>query len=351
MNMKAAVFKNIGNIQIEEVPMPTCPANGLLVKVIACGICGGDVRNYHNGLKGGVTNQIMGHEIAGEIVEAAGDVSGFHVGDRVALAPDVSCGQCWYCKRGLVNLCQNHKMLGTHFPGGYAQYIALPQEVVQRGFIEKIPDDMSYEHAAFAETCSAVIACQNYNNIGFGDRVVIIGDGPVGCLHIEVARARGASTIIMVGMDKLELAKQFNPDHLLNNSEPDKVVEKVIDITDGIGADVVICAVPSVTIQPYAIRMLRKRGKAIIYGGVPKDKELSQLNSNLIHYNELSIVGAFSYPSIGLYDAIQAIHSKVISADKYINAKLPLERVVDGMEMIKSGKALKVILMPWEGTN
>ena len=96
--MKAAVFKNIEDIQVETRPIPVCPPDGLLVKVHFCGICGSDVRNYHNGLKGGVTNQIMGHEIAGEVVEAAPGTP-FQVGDRVAMAPDVSCGSCWYCKQ------------------------------------------------------------------------------------------------------------------------------------------------------------------------------------------------------------------------------------------------------------
>lgn len=343
--MKAAVFKDVENIVVEQMPIPECPDGGVLIKVFACGICGGDVRNYHNGLKGGVKNQIMGHEIAGEIVETKS--SRFTIGDRVALAPDVSCGTCWYCKRGLVNLCVSHKMLGTHFPGGYAQYIPLPLEVLSRGFIEKIPADMSYDHAAFAETASAVIACHNYNNTSLGDTVVIIGDGPVGCLHIEVARARGAAKIILIGMDKLSLAEKFAPDHLFKNDKPAEVVEKIRQLTDGIGADIVICAVPTVFVQQQALEMVRKRGKMVIYGGVPKTKEMSSLNSNLIHYNEITVVGAFSYPATGLADAISAIYSKKINADMYISAKVSLEDVVRGMKMVETGEALKVIIDPW----
>ena len=345
--MKAAVFKDIENIVLEERPIPECPDGGMLVKVYACGICGGDVRNYHNGLKGGVKDQIMGHEIAGEVIEVSGCVTRFKVGDRVALAPDVSCGTCWYCKHGYVNLCTSHKMLGTHFPGGYAQYIALPPEVMQRGFVEHIPEGMPYDHAAFAETASAVIACQDLNNISLGDTVVIIGDGPVGCLHIEVARARGAKKIIMVGMDKLDLAAQFKPDLLLSNRNPEEVISKVLDATEGIGADIVISAVPSVRPQQQALEMVRKRGRVVIYGGTPKNAEMTTLNSNLIHYNEIMVLGAFSYPAAGLADALSAIHSGKINADMYLNAKVSLEDVVKGMEMVTSGDALKVIIDPW----
>jgi len=345
--MKAAVFKDIENIIVEERPIPECPEGGILIKVHACGICGGDVRNYHNGLKGGVTNQIMGHEIAGEVVKTDQCVSRFKVGDRVALAPDVSCGECWYCKRGLVNLCVSHRMLGTHFPGGYAQYMALPQEVMQRGFVELIPENMSYDFAAFAETCSAVIACQKYNNVSLGDRVVIIGDGPVGCLHIETARARGASMVVLVGMDKLALAEQFHPDFLLDNHDPDAVTAKILELTDGIGADIVISAVPSVIPQQQAINMVRKRGRVVIYGGTPKNREMTTLNSNTIHYNEITITGAFSYPAIGLSEALSAIHTGKITAEKYLNAKVSLEDVVKGMEMSQRGEALKVLIDPW----
>jgi L-iditol 2-dehydrogenase len=290
--MKAAVFKDIENMVVEQRPIPECPHGGMLVKVHACGICGGDIRNYHNGLRGGVTNQIMGHEIAGEVVEVGEGITRFRVGDRVALAPDISCGDCWYCKRGLVNLCTSHRMLGTHLPGGYAQYLALPPDVMKRGFVELIPDGISYEHAAFAETAAGVIACQEYNNISLGDKVVIIGDGPVGCLHLEVARARGAN-VIMVGIDKLKLAESFKPDYLFNNKDPELVTAKIKEITGGIGADIVILAVPTVAPQQQALDMVRKRGRIVIYGGTPKTAEMTTLNSNTIHYNEITVVGAF----------------------------------------------------------
>lgn len=345
--MKAAVFKDIEQIVVEQRPVPACPEGGLLLRVHKCGICGGDVRNYHNGLKGGVKDQIMGHEIAGEIVEASSSLSRFHAGQRVALAPDVSCGVCWYCKRGLVNLCVSHKMLGTHFPGGYAQYLALPSQIVERGFIEPIPEGMSYSHAALAETASAVIACQDRLHISLGDTVVIIGDGPVGCLHIEIARARGAGKIILVGMDKLELASGFSPDLLLSNTDPREAVRRVLEFTEGLGADFVICAVPSVKPQRQALDMVRKRGTVVIYGGVAKTQEDTVLNSNLIHYNEITVTGAFSYPATGLSDALAAIHSGNINAAKYISACVSLEQVAKGMDMVSSGRALKVLIDPW----
>lgn len=345
--MKAAVFEGIENIAVREVPVPICENDGILVKVEACGICGGDVRNYHNGLKDGIQSQIMGHEIGGMVVETGASVSRFKAGDVVATCPDVSCGQCYYCKRGLVNLCVDHKMLGTHWPGGFAEYVYLPAAVLTRGFVEPVPQGMSFEHAAFAEKASAVIACQELNNVSLGDTVVIIGDGPVGCLHVEVARARGASRIIVVGLDKLAFVEQFRPDHIFSNGDPQKVVDEVMKITGGIGADIVICAVPTIRPQQQALEMTRKRGRMIIYGGVPKNNRMTSLDSNLIHYNEISVIGAFSYPATGLQKALQFIHEKRISVDKYITRRVALDGIVAGMKAIEKGEALNVMVRPW----
>ena len=346
--MKAAVFKDIETMVTETLPIPD-HGDGLLVKVHACGICGSDIRNFRNGLKGGVKNQIMGHEIAGEVVAVGKNAGRFKVGDRVALAPDVSCGHCWYCKRGLVNLCVNHRMLGTHFPGGYAQYLAVPTEVLDHGFIEKIPEGMSYETAAFAETCAAVIACHNRINTSMGDTVVVIGDGPVGCIHVEVARARGAKQVVLIGRGKLKMAtERFNPDYAIHgNTPPDAMVAKIMDITDGIGADIVISAVPSVDVQRTALNMVRKRGTVVIYGGAPKTADDTVLSSNLIHYSEINFTGAFSYPATGLSDALAALQAGHINAEKYINAKVSLDNIVEGMAMVKRAEALKVMIDPW----
>lgn len=346
--MKAAVFKDIEQIVLEERPIPECPEDGLLVKVHACGICGSDVRNYHNGLKDGIRNQIMGHEVSGEVVEVGASVTRFAVGDRVALAPDVSCGHCWYCKRGLVNLCDDHRMLGTHFPGGYAQYIALPADVLNHGFVEPIPAGMSYEEAAFAETCAAVLACQNRNNVSIGQTVVIIGDGPVGCIHREVAKARGAKKVIMIGRDKLALAASFAPEVLLDGTRPmEELVETVLAETDGIGADIVICAVPTVAVQEEALEMVRKQGTVVIYGGAPKTRQITSLNSNRIHYGQITVTGAFSYPATGLSDALSALSARQIHAEKYLGAKVSLANVPEGMDMVSTGQALKVMIDPW----
>lgn len=341
--MRAAVFKEPGRMDVERVPVPECPNPGVLIRVRYCGICGSDVRNFSNGLKDGILNQIMGHEAVGEIVEVKGSLP-YSPGDRVAAAPDVSCGKCWYCRRGLVNLCEHHQMLGTHFPGGFAEYMAMPLEVIEHGFLEKIPDSLTYREAALSETAAAVVECQNRLGITVGDTVVIIGDGPVGCIHLELARSRGAARVVMVGMDRLELVGKFEPDLLFNNREPEKVVEAVLRATDGRGADFVISAVPTAAVQPQGLRMLRKRGTLVIYGGVPKNGNIAALDSNLIHYNEITVTGAFSYPAAGLQNSLSAICGGKINASSYVTATVSLENITAGFQMARKGDSLKILV-------
>ena len=345
--MKAAVFEGIEKMVVRDVPMPQCEADGILVKVEVCCICGGDMRNFHTGLRYGIERQIMGHEIAGIVEEAGSNVTRFKVGDKVAIAPDVSCGECYYCKRGLVNLCVNHKMLGTNWPGGFAQYIYLPAEVLNRGFVEHVPDELGFEEAAMSEPASSVIACQEYNNVSLGDTVVIIGDGPIGCLHIEVARARGASKIIMVGLTRLESVPQFKPDYIIDSASQNPV-EEVLKITGGLGADIVICAAPVTMIQEQGLEMVRKRGKVVLFGGVNKNNPMTSLNSNLIHYNEITVVGAFSYPATGLLKAVNMIAEGRISAKKFVTKSVKLHEIPEGIAFAEQGKALRVAVKPWE---
>lgn len=345
--MKAAVFEGIEKMTVREVPVPQCEDGGMLVRVETCCICGGDIRNFHTGLRYGMEKQVMGHEIAGVVEETGKSVTRFKPGDRVAIAPDVSCGQCYYCKRGLVNLCTDHKMLGTNWPGGFAQYIYLPPVVMSRGFVERVPETIDFDEAAMAEPASSVIACQEYNNVSPGDTVVIIGDGPIGCMHIEVARARGASRIIMVGLTRLDSVPMFKPDHIINSAEQDPVKE-VLTITEGLGADIVICAAPVTSIQEQGVEMVRKRGKVVLFGGVNKNNPMTTLNSNLIHYNEITVVGAFSYPSTGLLKAVNMIAEGRISAKKYVTKTVKLDEIPEGIAYAEQGKALRVAVKPWE---
>ena len=211
--------------------------------------------------------------------------------------------------------------------------------------VHKIPESLSFEEATLAEPLSSVITSQKEAPVELGDAILIIGDGPIGCLHLEIARARGASRIIMVGLSKLKLAKRFEPDYLIDASKADPV-KKVLEYTDGMGADVAICANPVASTQEQAIESVRKRGKVILFGGLSKDNPFTNLNSNIIHYNELSVVGAFSYPAYMHKLALEVIKNKKITSQKYIDMILPLNDITRGFEAAEKGSTLKVIIKP-----
>ncbi|MBD3240674.1 MAG: alcohol dehydrogenase catalytic domain-containing protein [Chitinivibrionales bacterium] len=341
--MKAAVFEGIERIVVRDIDTPPCAPDGILVKVEACGICGSDIRNYHAGLKGDVQRQIMGHEFAGTVAEAGPDVTRFSPGDRVAVAPDVSCGACEYCRRGWVNLCVNHRMVGTHWPGGFAEYVHLPAEVLSHGMVHPVPDSLDLIDATMSEPASSVIAAQRNAGVGEGDTVLVIGDGPIGCLHIEVARARGARKVVLAGLTRLKLAAAFEPDLLIDAGSQDTVAE-TLQATGGLGADIAICANPVAATQEQAVEAVRKRGSVVLFGGLPKTKPMTTLNSNLIHYNELRILGAFSYPAECHREALELIDRGAVSARKYITRQVPLDDIVEGLTAAERGEALKVVV-------
>ncbi len=343
--MRAAVFEGPERLVVQDVPVEECGPEDIIIKVHACGICGSDIRNYRTGLKGDVTRQIMGHEYSGTVTEIGKSVTRYKVGERVAVAPDVSCGSCYYCRRGWGNLCVNHKMIGTHWPGGFAEYCHFSGYVLDHGMVHHVPEGVDLEDAAMAEPASSVIAAQENAGVGLGDTVLILGDGPIGCLHTEIARARGASRVIMVGLMRLKEAERFEPDALIDAASQDPV-EEVRRLTGGMGADVAICANPVASTQEQAVESVRKRGRVVLFGGVPKDKPMTSLNSNLIHYNELVVAGAFSYPAYIHQKALMAILGGQIHPQKYFNYKVGLGEIGDAFAAAAEGKALKALVLP-----
>ncbi len=346
--MKAAVFEGPGKITVREVPLTPCGPDDIILKIHACGICGSDVRTYKVGLKknaAGRESQILGHEFTGTVAEVGHNVTRYKVGDPIAVAPDVCCGECWYCRRGLVNLCDKHRMLGVDWPGGFAEYAHLPAEVLKLGMVHHVPASMSLDAATMSEPASSVIAAQENVGVGLGDTVLIIGDGPIGCLHVEIARARGASRVFMSGMLRLKEAAAFNPDRLWDGGSED-VVKKVREETDGLGVDFAICANPVAATQELAVRAVRKRGTVVLFGGLSRDNPMTSLDSNLIHYGEIKVVGAFSYPAPIHQKALAAIRDGFITAEKYMTLALPLDDTQKGFEAAAAGKALKVVIKP-----
>ncbi len=345
--MKALVYKGIKNLVLEEVETPSCPPDGILLRVKACGFCGSDLRTYHSGHQHVNPPWIIGHEVAGVVEEIGEKVDGYKVGDRLAVAPPVYCGKCYFCERGIFYLCENIKEIAQHWPGGFAEFMVIPPEALKLGNVNHIPDGISFEEAAIAEPASSCVNAQENAQITIGETVTIIGAGPIGCFHLQIARTRGALQVIMMDiLDKrLELVKRFSPDVLINNKKED-YVKKIMKATDNLGSDVVIVACPSAQAQMDSLKLVRKGGRVIFFGGLSHGKSIVPLDTNLIHYKGLHVFGATTFSPAHNKMALKLISQGKIEAKKYITHVFPLEDFKEAIKVLEEGEALKVILKP-----
>ena len=344
--MKAAVLEELNKLVVKEVPTPEIDDNSILVKVKACAVCGSDIRIYHYGNERVTPPNIMGHEVAGEVVKVGKNVTTFSVGDRIATGADIPCGHCKFCIAGLGNCCTTNHAIGYQFQGGFAEYIPLNDMTLTYGPVHKIPDNLSYDEAAIAEPLGCVLNGMELSDIKLGDSVVIIGTGPIGCMIIEVVKRMGASKIMVIDIakDRLEMAREFPADVFIASSEEDAIA-RVLAETDGMGADVVITACPAPSAQVDALKMAKNRGRVNLFGGLAHGTTIT-IDSNIIHYKELFVHGTHGSLPRHHRKAIDLLASGVIDAKKFISHKLPLDRIHEGFEIAEKRQGKRVIINP-----
>ncbi|WP_294468278.1 alcohol dehydrogenase catalytic domain-containing protein [uncultured Anaerofustis sp.] len=344
--MKALVLKGKCKVDYEEIETPKCPKGGLLLKMEAVGLCGSDVRTYEFGHHNVEYPAVLGHENVGRIIEVSQGVEGYEVGERIMMHPGIPCGKCIYCHEGLHSLCENRQTYGQDLLGGMAEYMAVPKEGIDRGLILKVPKDIKSEDIVTVELLSSVLNAQENAGVGIDQTVVIIGTGPIGCLHSEISRLKGAKKIIMVDLkaSRLEMCKQFSGTDFIDSSKWDPI-EKVMELTGGTGADHVIVAAPSADAHYQGLRMLKKRGTLVLFGGLNKSDPWTKLDANLIHYRELTIKGAFGYGFSIFSKAFDIVCNKMLKGN-IVTHVIPLKDMERGVSLIKKGEALKVVMKP-----
>ena len=346
--MQAAFLVGPQKLEVRETPDPVAPDDGLVIEVKACGVCGSDLRRWREGPPPGVDGIIPGHEVAGVVIEVGKDVADYAIGDKLALSPDIHCGKCYFCRRGLLNLCDELRFLGITpgYPGGFAEKLLLTNEVLTNGIVHPMPEGLSFAHAAMAEPLCSVLASHQKTNTNMHDTVVVLGAGPIGCLLIATAKAQGAQTIVSQRSPKRrELVKAFGPDAILDPTSED-IVARVKELTGGVGADIVICANPVASTQTQAVEMARKGGTVVLFGGLPKANPMTTLDANRIHYGEVDVIGAFSYHTSVHEQALDILSRGILPIDKLITHTFPLEQVADAFETGNSGQGLKSLVVP-----
>ena len=276
--MKALRFYAPEDVRLEDVAEPVCAPDEVKLRVRNCSTCGTDVKIFYNGHQNLTPPRTIGHEIAGEIVEVGADVnatygSNWQVGDRVQVIAAVPCGDCYECRKGWMAVCQNQTSMGYQYDGGFAEYMIVPRQVLKVDGLNRIPDNVGYDEASAAEPFACAINAQELLGIEEGDTVVVFGAGPIGCMHIRIARGVhrcGPVYLVDVNQSRLQMsADAVAPDEIINGAEVD-VVERVMELTGGRGADVVITATAANVAQEQAISMAARNGRISFFGGLPK---------------------------------------------------------------------------------
>ncbi len=340
--MKAAVYRGPGQLTIEEVETPQIGEGEILIRVRAALTCGTDVKAYLRGHHLFVPPTLFGHEFAGDVVAVGEGVTHFSEGMRVVAANSAPCNRCFFCKRGQHNLCQD--ILFNR--GSFAEYIKVPAPIVEQN-THPIPERLSYQEAALVEPLACVVRGSEAAGIELGDSVAIAGGtGPIGLIHLQLAFHRGAKEVIAIGLrdERWAVAEELGVSHLIDAGSEDPV-ERILELTEGRGADVVIESAGLPQVWEMALKLVRKGGTVVFFGGCPSGSKIG-LDTYRVHYDDLTIKGSFHHTPRAVKKALDLLAFGVVKAKPLITHELPLERLEEALLMMKEGQAVKVAILP-----
>lgn len=289
--MRAAVLEEKGRVRVKDFEKPQITSKELLLKIKACSICGTDRKIYEHGREQIEGQQILGHEIAGEIIEIGEEVKYYEEGMRVTLAPNIGCGYCHVCRRGWQQLCPDFRAFGIGIPGGFAEYMKVPAPAIRRGNLTEIPDNLSYASGALIEPLACCFNARQSIDIQPGENLLIFGAGIMGHFHLILNQVLGIGEVIMVDIDKrrLEMSEKYGADHTIDSSAED-LREVVFEITDGRGMDNIITAAPVAAVQKQALELLDINGAINFFAGIAGEEKIP-VSSNDLHYKQQVLTG------------------------------------------------------------
>jgi L-iditol 2-dehydrogenase len=342
--MKAAMLYGVKDLRVEDVDVPGVGIGEVLVKIKAATTCGTDVKIYQRGYVEKIIKlpTIFGHEWAGEVVEVGEDLDWPKKGMRVRAGNSAPCLHCNMCQKGKYNLCENMIWLW----GAYAEYIKVPARTVLVN-MQEIPSHVSFEEAAITEPLACVLHGVEEANVKLGDTVVVIGAGPIGLLHLLTVKKMGAEKIVMIDLvdERLNVAKELGADETINAGK-ENAVEKVRQLTGGYGADIVIEAIGSPTTWEQALRLARKGGTVLEFGGCPPGTEI-KLNTEMLHYGELTVLGAFHTTPLHFRKALNLISSRTVDVRPLVTKRMKLEDIKQAFEILSTSKnEIKIAIAP-----
>ena len=342
--MMAAVLYGREQLQIEPVAVPALDKSDVLVRVRTALTCGTDVKVFRRGYHARmiVPPALFGHELAGDIVAIGEDVRDWHVGQRIVAANSAPCLKCFFCRRGLENLCDD--LLFNN--GAYAEYIRIPSRIVERNMYE-IPDHVGYQDAALIEPLACVLRGLEETHIHPGDNVVVMGLGPIGSMFVRLAKIYGAR-VIAIGrrQSQLDRAERMGANEGLIAADGADLVPLIKDMTSGRGADVVIEAVGVPEAWQSAVRMVRRGGTINFFGGCPTGTSIN-LDTNLLHYSELTCKASFHHTPKHIRKALDLVTEGRITSADFVNRVEPLSNLLEVMRHLMSHNGhMKTAIIP-----
>jgi L-iditol 2-dehydrogenase len=342
--MRAAMLYGVRDLRVEEVEIPKVGAGEVLVRIKAATTCGTDLKIFQRGYVENVIKlpTIFGHEWAGEAVEVGEGLEWPKKGMRVRAGNSSPCLRCPMCQRGKYNLCENMIWLW----GAYAEYVTVPARMVLVN-MQEIPPDVSYEEASITEPLACVLHGVEEAEVRVGDTVAIIGAGPIGLLHLLTVKKMGVEKTIMIDLvdERLEFAKKLGADETIN-SRAESMLQIVRDVTNGYGADVVIEAIGLPATWEDAIRLAKKGGTVLEFGGCPPGTEI-KVNAEQLHYGELTVLGTFHTTPLHFRRALKLIASRTIDVRPLITRRMRLEDVKEAFQILSTSKnEIKIGIIP-----
>jgi threonine dehydrogenase-like Zn-dependent dehydrogenase len=345
--LKAAYFYEPGVIKVEEVDVPQIGENEMLIRLKATSICGTDLRIFKHGHFKIPADQrrVLGHEIAGEIVQVGSLLEGFHEGMRVSAPPNVGCGLCEFCRDGYNNMCPNYEAFGISIDGGFQEYMRVPHIAITGGNIFPIPDHLGYEEAALAEPLSCCYNALRSVKTTHEDVVLVIGAGPIGAMHVILNRIAGAKKILVadIRQNRLDAIKEFGADVIINSSEVD-LKEAVFEATNGRGADVIITAASVPQLQTQAVGLLATHGRVNFFGGLGKGVQVP-IDSNRVHYKGLVLTGSTGSTNSDYFKSLMLIAEGRAEVDKLISCRFLLSDAIQAFDYALSGEGMKTMIV------
>jgi len=341
--MKAAMLYGVRDLKVENIDKPTVGLGEVLVKVKAATTCGTDLKIFQRGYVEGVIRlpTVFGHEWAGEVAEVSEELSWPKKGMRVRAGNSAPCLRCPMCQKGDYNLCEDMMWLW----GAYAEYIKTPTRMVTVN-MQEIPSHLTFEEAAVTEPLACVLHGVEKTHVKLGDTVAIIGAGPIGLLHLLLVKKMGTEKVVVSDLveERLQVAQRLGAETV--NVSQDDLVEKIKGFTKGYGADVVIEAIGLPATWEQALKMVRKGGTVLEFGGCPLGTEI-KVKTELLHYGQVTVLGTFHATPLHFRKALNLIASRTVDVRPLITQKMKLDRIKDAFEtLITSKKDIKIAISP-----